>query len=171
MTVIKFLVFGMHANKLYLTIALIIGIGFVVFSVSRRPETAPGPLATPVATAAPSPSPANRGLIIEAQKGAIPAPPGVSTPAPVLIGVTARQWAFEPSTITVKLGQKVTLNITSTDVTHGIGIPDFGVNTNLEAGKTSAVTFTPDKTGSFTFFCSVFCGSGHRDMKGTLVVE
>jgi cytochrome c oxidase subunit 2 len=29
---------------------------------------------------------------------------------------------------------------------------------------------TPDKTGTFTFLCDVFCGSGHEDMSGTLIV-
>jgi cytochrome c oxidase subunit 2 len=33
------------------------------------------------------------------------------------------------------------------------------------------VTLTPDKAGSFTFFCDIFCGDGHEDMEGTLVVE
>jgi len=88
----------------------------------------------------------------------------------ITIAVIAKQWEFVPSTITVKKGQIVTLTITSTDVTHGFALPDFNINSTFEAGKTTTVTFTADKTGSFSFFCSVICGEGHRDMKGTLVV-
>jgi len=33
------------------------------------------------------------------------------------------------------------------------------------------VTITPDKPGTFVFFCDVFCGDGHEEMAGTLVVE
>jgi cytochrome c oxidase subunit 2 len=29
----------------------------------------------------------------------------------------------------------------------------------------------PDKAGNFAFFCDVFCGDGHEDMDGTLVIE
>ena len=28
----------------------------------------------------------------------------------------------------------------------------------------------PDKTGKFTFSCDVFCGDGHEEMTGTIVV-
>jgi heme/copper-type cytochrome/quinol oxidase subunit 2 len=32
------------------------------------------------------------------------------------------------------------------------------------------VTLTPDKEGTYPFHCDVFCGDGHEDMTGTLVV-
>lgn len=84
--------------------------------------------------------------------------------------VTAKQWEFIPSTITVQKGDRVKLEITSVDVEHGIAIPEFGVSTELYPGKTATVEFTADKAGTFSFFCNVYCGSGHRDMKGTLRV-
>ncbi len=87
------------------------------------------------------------------------------------LSVTAKQWSFEPASITVKKGTKVNLKITSIDVAHGFSLPDFNVNTRLEPGQETVVEFTPDKVGSFNFFCSVFCGSGHGGMTGTLVVE
>ena len=89
----------------------------------------------------------------------------------VEIDMTAKQWEFEPGTVTVKEGQKVKLNIKSVDVTHGFALPDFGVSQRLEPGKTEIVEFTADKKGTYTFFCNVACGSGHQSMKGTLVVE
>lgn len=98
----------------------------------------------------------------------MPQPPAV--PEPIVISITAKQWEFIPSTITVKKEQKVTLNITSTDVDHGFGLSAFGITETLVAGLTTSVVFTPDKTGTFSFFCSVFCGAGHGGMKGTLVV-
>jgi len=85
--------------------------------------------------------------------------------------MTARQWEFEPETITVNEGDTVVLNITSEDVAHGFAISQFGVNERLEPGQTTTVEFTADKAGTYTFFCSVFCGSGHSGMKGTLVVK
>lgn len=85
--------------------------------------------------------------------------------------ITAHQFAFEPSTIRVKQGDAVRLYLTSADVGHGISIPDFGVNLQGPVGQEVSVDFIADRTGTFRFFCNVFCGSGHRDMTGTLIVE
>lgn len=87
------------------------------------------------------------------------------------IKVEASQWSFNPSTIKVKKGEKVKLIVTSRDVNHGFSIQEFNVDLKLKKGETSAVEFTADKTGTFRFYCSVFCGSGHKDMEGTLIVE
>ena len=85
--------------------------------------------------------------------------------------MTAKQFAFEPSTIEVNKGDKVRLVVTSTDVPHGIAIPEYGINQRLEPGQPVTIEFTADKQGTFTAFCSVLCGSGHRDMKGKIIVK
>ena len=87
------------------------------------------------------------------------------------IEMTARQWEFEPSVITVKEGERLRLRIKSLDVSHGFQISEFNVRRNLEPGKEEIIEFVADKKGSFTFACSVFCGSGHGSMKGKLIVE
>ncbi|MEK7528651.1 MAG: cupredoxin domain-containing protein [Patescibacteria group bacterium] len=94
-----------------------------------------------------------------------------AAPSVVSFSMVAKQWAFEPATITVKEGDTVKLSITSTDVTHGFALPTFGVNASLAPNETTEVEFVADKKGTFTFFCSVFCGEGHTEMSGTLVVE
>ena len=93
------------------------------------------------------------------------------------IHITARQWKFEPSEIVVKKGQKVTLILTSADVTHGFMLEAFNINVVIHPGKITKVTFTPDKVGEFEFRCSVYCGEpwpgsgvGHWVMRGTLRV-
>lgn len=116
-------------------------------------------------TPAPSPTPA---------PAPEPTPEPESTPAPpadVTVNMTAKQWEFIPNTVKVKQGQKVILNITSTDLDHGISLAAFGVSDTLVSGKTTTVSFVADKVGSFGFFCSVFCGAGHGGMTGTVVVE
>ncbi len=85
--------------------------------------------------------------------------------------MTARQWDFTPSTITVNKGDTVKITITSTDVTHGFAISEYGINTRVSPGTTEVVEFTADKEGTFIFRCSVPCGSGHSGMEGTLVVK
>ena len=85
--------------------------------------------------------------------------------------MTAKQFAFEPSTIEVNKGDKVRLIVTSTDVPHGIAIKEYGINEQLNPGKPVTIEFTADKAGTFTAYCSVFCGSGHSSMKGKLIVK
>jgi len=85
--------------------------------------------------------------------------------------MVAKRWDFEPSTITVNEGDTVRLIINSIDVAHGFAISTFGVNERLNAGETVTVEFVADRKGTFSFFCSVFCGSGHGGMRGSLIVE
>ena len=85
--------------------------------------------------------------------------------------VVAQQWSFSPSTIEVEKGDKVILKVTSADVEHGFSIPAFGVDVKVKKGETETVEFVADKVGTFTFACSVYCGTGHSTMKGILVVN
>ena len=83
----------------------------------------------------------------------------------------AKNWEFDPSVITVKKGEKVRLFITALDHDHGIKIPAYDIDQMLPKGSTATIEFTADKAGTFEFKCSVYCGKGHRRMKGQLVVE
>ena len=85
--------------------------------------------------------------------------------------MTANEFAFQPGLIEVNEGDTVILHITSIDVAHGISIPEFGVSQNLPIGEQKTVQFVADKKGTFTFRCHVFCGTGHSEMTGNLVVN
>lgn len=85
--------------------------------------------------------------------------------------ITAKQFQFEPATIEVSKGDRVRLIVTSADVPHGISIPEYGINERLDVGKPVTIEFTAEKEGTFTTFCSVFCGSGHSNMKGKIIVK
>ena len=85
--------------------------------------------------------------------------------------IVAKKYEFVPGTITVNEGDTVVLNIESIDVEHGFALPTFGVNEQLSPGNEITVQFVADQKGTFSFFCNVYCGSGHSGMRGTLVVE
>ena len=87
------------------------------------------------------------------------------------VTMTAETWEFEPSTIRVKRGDRVKLVVKSVDVTHGLMLPQYKIDEKLEPGKTVTVEFTADTAGEFPFWCNVPCGEGHREMRGTLIVE
>ncbi|EJL92656.1 heme/copper-type cytochrome/quinol oxidase, subunit 2 [Herbaspirillum sp. CF444] len=94
----------------------------------------------------------------------------VAQPKERVIKVTAKRFDFSPSVIPLKKGVPVVLELTSLDIPMGFNAPDFGVRTDVLPGKVSKLRFIPDKTGEFTFYCDIFCGSGHESMSGSLVV-
>jgi len=85
--------------------------------------------------------------------------------------VRAFQWGFNPSKIEVSEGDTVVLRISSEDVDHGFNLPQFGVNKKIVPGETVTVEFVADKKGTYRFFCNVFCGEGHEQMEGQLIVN
>ena len=89
----------------------------------------------------------------------------------VEVQMTAKQWEFDPSTIEVNKGDHVKLTVESIDVKHGFNLPEFGINEELEPGKSVVIEFDATKEGEFQFICSVFCGDGHPQMKGNLIVR
>ena len=85
--------------------------------------------------------------------------------------MTAYQFSFDPFVIEVNKGDKVRLVVTSKDVPHGITIPEYGINERLNPGEPVTIEFVAGKEGSFSSFCSVFCGAGHEKMKGQIIVK
>jgi cytochrome c oxidase subunit 2 len=88
-----------------------------------------------------------------------------------VIALTARQWSYDPPSITLKVGVPVVLELTSADVHHGFNLPELGVRADAIPGKASRVKVVPDKKGTFEFHCDYYCGSGHEGMEGQIVVE
>lgn len=109
-----------------------------------------------------------------------PTPDSESFPTPsteVVNGVTertihigVRKWAWDPNAITAKQDELVRLIIHNADVKHGLVIPELGVNQDIPEDG-SVVEFMASKRGMFEFFCSVWCGEGHMEMKGKIVIE
>jgi cytochrome c oxidase subunit 2 len=91
-------------------------------------------------------------------------------PAEREIHLTAKKFEFTPDTITVKKGESIVLVISSQDRKHGFNLRAFGIRADVNPGGTTRIRLTPDKTGKFTFSCDVFCGEGHEDMTGTILV-
>lgn len=87
------------------------------------------------------------------------------------ITVVAKKFSFNPNPIIVNKGDKVKLILRSEDVEHGFAIPEYGINKKMSPDNPSIAEFTADKAGEFEIRCSVFCGSGHSDMRGKLIVN
>jgi len=87
-----------------------------------------------------------------------------------VVRMTAKKFEYTPSQITLKKGVPVVLEITALDRDHGFKIPELGIRADLKSGQVTRVRIVPDRTGTFEFRCDVFCGSGHEDMSGEIVV-
>ena len=82
---------------------------------------------------------------------------------------------YEPYTIDVNQGDKVTIYITnieqSRDEVHGFAINEYNINVAIEPGATKIVEFVAEKRGVFPFYCTVFCSALHEEMQGNLLVK
>jgi heme/copper-type cytochrome/quinol oxidase subunit 2 len=91
--------------------------------------------------------------------------------------IIAKKFEFIPNRITVKQGQKVTLDIKSIDVPHGFALPEYHIVEELLPQKIKRIEFVANRKGIFPFLCSVYCGhdghSGHSHMSmvGELIVQ
>jgi cytochrome c oxidase subunit II len=91
---------------------------------------------------------------------------------PRVIEIVARRYAFEPATIEAVVGEPLRLMVVSADGPHGLEIKKFKVKQQIPRGTTPvAIEFTPTEAGRFPILCSEYCGDGHGDMKGALVVQ
>lgn len=96
------------------------------------------------------------------------------------IHVTGRKWnwVFEyPDGMRtlneahVPLGRPIKLVMISEDVIHDFYIPDYRIQWNVLPNRYTEIWFHPKKTGTHQVFCTQYCGKGHSDMLGKIIVD
>ena len=89
-----------------------------------------------------------------------------------VIEVVAKRFAFEPARIEVTEGEHNRLVVTSADGVHGVGIKKFKVDKLVpRGGDAVTIDFVASAEGEFPILCSEYCGKGHEEMTGMLVVS
>ena len=114
------------------------------------------------------------GILVFAGLAATPSSPatGRGNGEPRVIEVLAKRFEFEPARIEVEEGETVRLMVRSADGMHGVGIKKFKVAEDVPRGGVPVmIEFTANAVGEFDIMCSQFCGKGHQEMKGKLVVR
>ena len=91
--------------------------------------------------------------------------------SPQVVKITASKFRFTPDHITLLKGQPVTLQLTSSDRTHGFLIRALKIDTDIKPGTVTQMTVTPETAGTFKAICDHYCGVGHGGMKMTVVVQ
>ncbi len=87
--------------------------------------------------------------------------------------LSAEQWGYSPAILKVDPGDRVRFIVTSQDIMHGFSINELGVNLalNPDVGIVREVEIPPDMPeGTYTMYCSIFCGIGHPYMKGNILI-
>ncbi|MEI7988921.1 MAG: cupredoxin domain-containing protein [Chloroflexota bacterium] len=94
------------------------------------------------------------------------------SPAPSarIFRIEASNFEFSPSEIYVNPGDRVTLELISTDVVHGLSLDNYGISLSAEPGQPAKVTFVANQPGIFRFRCSVTCGNLHPFILGKFQV-
>jgi len=99
-----------------------------------------------------------------------PLPQPVQIPKDRLIRIEASSFQFIPGEIQINPGDRVTVELVSTDVVHGFSLDGYSFELKADPGQTATGTFTAGKAGVFRFRCSVACGNLHPFMIGKLQV-
>lgn len=82
----------------------------------------------------------------------------VASPEGKTVEISVTEKGFEPSTVTIKKGESVTLVVTrKTDKTCAkeIVIEEEGINAKLPLNEAVKLTFTPKKSGDIKYACGM----------------
>ncbi|MBU6959581.1 cytochrome c oxidase subunit II [Pseudomonas sp. CVAP len=69
------------------------------------------------------------------------------------------------------LDQPVKVLLRSKDVLHDFDVPQMRGKMDMVPGMVSYFWFTPTKTGQYEIMCAEYCGVGHYNMRGHMIVD
>jgi heme/copper-type cytochrome/quinol oxidase subunit 2 len=76
----------------------------------------------------------------------------------------------QPNTLEVIEGEEITLLLTSVDTIHEFSIAGYDLSATVHPGKVTVKTFVAHNPGEFRIECTNFCGEGHEEMVGKVMV-
>jgi len=99
--------------------------------------------------------------------------PGVEEVAPgkYQVYVIGQAFTWLPSEMRFKVGDEVTFFVTSPDVQHGFYIHGTNINVQVIPGEVAKVKTVFKRPGEYLVICNEYCGIGHQNMIGRIVVE
>ncbi len=75
-----------------------------------------------------------------------------------------------PHEIRVSQGKEVTLLITAADTIHEFTLNEYDLKKKIYPGKVEHLSFITATPGYYKFTCTTFCGIGHEEMVGNIIV-
>ena len=95
---------------------------------------------------------------------------GLAPPPDQPLDVAVSRGGFVPSVIQARKGEAIHLRVTSKDQEHCFALDAFRVEKRIVPGRTTAVDLTPDKAGTFPYYCCLETGAAAETERGRLVV-
>ena len=95
------------------------------------------------------------------------------------VTVTGQKWywnfehrngCMEANVLRVPVNRPVQLIMSSEDVLHSMFIPAFRVKQDVVPGRYASIWFEATRTGTFDLYCTEYCGTGHSQMVGQVIV-
>ncbi|MBI4817909.1 MAG: cytochrome C oxidase subunit II [Deltaproteobacteria bacterium] len=83
--------------------------------------------------------------------------------------MVAYMWRFHPI-LKLKKNQTYRLHLSSMDLQHGFSLQPMNMNFQILPGYDHVLTITPTSIGEFSVICNEFCGIGHHQMTGKIIV-
>jgi cytochrome c oxidase subunit 2 len=68
-------------------------------------------------------------------------------------------------------GAPIKVLLRSIDVLHDFYVPEFRAKMDMIPGTVTYFWLTPTRNGTFDILCAEYCGVGHANMRGTVIVE
>ena len=87
------------------------------------------------------------------------------------VHMRAEFYVFRPDVVRVPAGRRIRFRITSPDVLHGFQVVGTNLNLTVAPGYVSEGTATFSEAGEYLVVCNEYCGLGHHNMQGTIIVE
>jgi cytochrome c oxidase subunit 2 len=97
----------------------------------------------------------------------------------MVIEVTGFQWAWKfrypdgtetIGELVIPVNETIIFHVTSTDVKHKFGIPDFKIAADAIPYMTNVIWIKATSLGAHAIFCYELCGVGHASMYATMRV-
>lgn len=83
----------------------------------------------------------------------------------IIITLNAKEWEYDKKEIIVKKWEKLILKVNNIDTLHGIAIPD------MQLVWDEQIEVDTSQVWEYEFRCSNYCGAGHQEMTGMLIIE
>lgn len=101
-----------------------------------------------------------------------------TAPGQYMLRMKAKMWQFDAgqalgqrAELHVPKGSRVTFELTSADVTHGVIVEEHDINLMVLPGQIARTSAAFNRPGTYHIICHEYCGGGHQGMYATIVVD
>jgi cytochrome c oxidase subunit 2 len=88
-----------------------------------------------------------------------------------VVQIHTKKFVFMPDTVTLARGEPVILELHADDIAMGFRCKQLDLRAAFAPGNPVQLRLTPETAGRYPFYCDVFCGDGHEDMDGHIIVS